>query len=226
MSPTNARQMLDPFMRHAAEEFAHSPVETVAAAVTILVGLSALLKACSLLWQNRLSGTPSRAEAPPSRKALSVNTRSASLGPSRKERLNLAAVIHDPVRHFLRLGKILLWTSVIYAASSALFIYSALNNPDVLKQNGAAGCGCMGGLLAAEIRLIAFAAPVFSLVSLCAGWGLVTIRPWARRCSIFLASWMLLGFPIGTALGWYALWVLLHDDARTVYENLARELWA
>src|SRR5437870_9964249 len=51
---------------------------------------------------------------------------------------------------------------------------------------------------------------VVSLPGLITGYGLLKFRPWARIVGIVLGVLNLLGFPLGTALGIYALWVLLN----------------
>jgi len=55
---------------------------------------------------------------------------------------------------------------------------------------------------------------VLSLPGLITGFGLLKFRPWARIVGIVLGALHLLAFPVGTALGIYALWVLL--NAQTV----------
>jgi len=42
-------------------------------------------------------------------------------------------------------------------------------------------------------------------------------RPWARLLALGLAMINLVLFPFGTALGGYALWVLLKDEGRELY---------
>jgi hypothetical protein len=50
-----------------------------------------------------------------------------------------------------------------------------------------------------------------------AGYGLITRKPWARVLAIVLAVLGLLNFPIGTAIGFYALWVLFPTSARDYF---------
>ena len=40
-------------------------------------------------------------------------------------------------------------------------------------------------------------------------------RAWARNLALMLAVCNLLLLPLGTALGLYTLWVLLHEEVRT-----------
>jgi hypothetical protein len=59
---------------------------------------------------------------------------------------------------------------------------------------------------------------VISLPGLIAGWGLLTFKPWARILAIVLAALQLINIPFGTALGIYALWVLLHKDTERLFD--------
>ncbi len=61
-----------------------------------------------------------------------------------------------------------------------------------------------------------------ALAGIAAGWGLMDRQSWARWLAILLAFLALPGFPIGTALGIYTLWVLLSRDAHEEYRRLAR----
>ena len=53
---------------------------------------------------------------------------------------------------------------------------------------------------------------VISLPGIIAGIGLLKFRPWARILAIILGAMHLLSVPFGTALGIYALVVLLNDE--------------
>ena len=52
---------------------------------------------------------------------------------------------------------------------------------------------------------------VISLPNIVAGIGLLKRRAWARVLAIILGVIHLVGFPIGTAIGVYTLYVLLND---------------
>jgi hypothetical protein len=58
---------------------------------------------------------------------------------------------------------------------------------------------------------------VISLPSIIAGMGLQKRKEWARILTIILAVIHLFGFPIGTAIGGYTLWVLLSDQTRAYF---------
>lgn len=49
------------------------------------------------------------------------------------------------------------------------------------------------------------------------GAGLMKFRPWARSAGTVLAVLEMLNFPIGTALGLYALWVLISPDTDPLF---------
>ncbi len=51
-------------------------------------------------------------------------------------------------------------------------------------------------------------------VSILGGWGLLKRHNWARILVIVISILNLPGFPIGTVLGVYGLWVLLNDQSK------------
>jgi hypothetical protein len=57
-----------------------------------------------------------------------------------------------------------------------------------------------------------------ALPGLAAGYGLVTRKPWARVLAIVVGLLGLLNFPIGTAIGLYALWVLFPSRAADYFD--------
>lgn len=54
-------------------------------------------------------------------------------------------------------------------------------------------------------------------VSILAGWGLLKRQEWARILIIVLSILSLPGFPIGTALGVYGLWVMFNDEVKAEF---------
>ena len=54
-----------------------------------------------------------------------------------------------------------------------------------------------------------------------AGYGLLQYRPWARIVAIVFAILGIMHFPLGTALGIYALWALLSEPGRNFYMSQA-----
>ena len=88
-----------------------------------------------------------------------------------------------------------------------------------------------GGLLSEDETAIAVTSTVgfiiggfialMGIFSLIAGVGLLKRRSWARTLTIIVSVVNLLNFPIGTALGGYALYVLLQDEAKAEFRVTA-----
>ena len=60
---------------------------------------------------------------------------------------------------------------------------------------------------------------LLALPGLLTGWGLLTFKPWARILGLVLSALNLLQIPIGTVLGIYGLWVLLHKDTERLFSR-------
>ncbi|MCP4567052.1 MAG: hypothetical protein GY841_05675 [FCB group bacterium] len=58
-----------------------------------------------------------------------------------------------------------------------------------------------------------------SLPSIFAGFGLMKFKSWARILGIIIGILNLPGFPVGTALGIYTLWVLLNADTIRLFNS-------
>jgi hypothetical protein len=81
-----------------------------------------------------------------------------------------------------------------------------------------------GGQFAAGVTAAAFTAlAVFAML-----WGAAHVivgvplrrhKPWARLGALMLGSVDLLLLPYGTALGVYAIWVLLSESGKSLFEN-------
>src|SRR5687767_12236397 len=86
-----------------------------------------------------------------------------------------------------------------------------------------AGAGLMSGDPDAAIAggtcgtIIAVSIAILSLPNILAGWGLKNRKEWARILTIILSILNLFGFPIGTAIGGYALWVLLNEQSKAYF---------
>lgn len=116
---------------------------------------------------------------------------------------------------------------VLYLALSALGLFAALF---ILLAIGSAA-GIVG--VTADPEDAAIALPVLgiagsalgvmllvlALPGLITGWGLLTLKPWARVLGIVLSALNLLNIPFGTALGIYGLWVLLNKDSERLFET-------
>ncbi len=60
---------------------------------------------------------------------------------------------------------------------------------------------------------------ILSLPSIAAGFGLLKHRSWARVLAIIIGVLNLFGFPIGTAIGVYTLYVLLSDETAPLFAS-------
>lgn len=60
---------------------------------------------------------------------------------------------------------------------------------------------------------------VLSLPGLVVGFGLLSFRPWARIGGLVLSALNLIHIPLGTLLGVYGIWVLLHRDAEGLFSR-------
>jgi hypothetical protein len=83
-----------------------------------------------------------------------------------------------------------------------------------------------GGQMAAGLTAFAFAA----LAVLAMLWGIAHVvvgmplrrrKPWARLAALMLGSIDLVLLPYGTALGIYALWVLLNERGKALFVSMA-----
>ena len=76
------------------------------------------------------------------------------------------------------------------------------------------GTEVAAGVTAATLIVLALAALAWAAAHWQAARGLTRGRPWARNLALVLAAFNLLLLPLGTALGLYTLWVLLHEGVR------------
>ena len=58
---------------------------------------------------------------------------------------------------------------------------------------------------------------VLAVPCIAVGIGLLKFRPWARSFGAILAIFQLLNFPLGTALGIFALWALMSQEADQLF---------
>jgi len=81
--------------------------------------------------------------------------------------------------------------------------------------------GSLGGLLGAGLggAFVAAFLAAFALPGLLAGYGLLTLKPWARPLTIVLGVFDLIRFPFGTILGIYTLWVMLSADGAAQFRR-------
>jgi len=60
---------------------------------------------------------------------------------------------------------------------------------------------------------------VCSIPGIICGLGLLNRKEWARILTIIISALNLLNFPIGTALGIYAIWTLVQPETLTLFNN-------
>jgi hypothetical protein len=80
--------------------------------------------------------------------------------------------------------------------------------------------GREGGLILGALGgFLMFVFLILSLPSVLAGWGLLNFKEWARILTIVLSALSLFGFPIGTLIGAYGLWVLLNQQTAPLFQK-------
>src|SRR5262245_17170807 len=84
-----------------------------------------------------------------------------------------------------------------------------------------------GGQFAAGVTVAAFTtlavmAMIWGVVHVVVGVPLRRRHPWARLVALMLGSVDLLLLPYGTALGVYALWVLLNEKSKALFQPMAK----
>jgi hypothetical protein len=83
---------------------------------------------------------------------------------------------------------------------------------------GGSGGQVAAGLTAVVFTTLAVIAIVWGAAHVIVGVPLRRRRPWARLAALMLSAVDLLLLPYGTALGCYALWVLLSDEGKKLFE--------
>ena len=76
-----------------------------------------------------------------------------------------------------------------------------------------------GVFLTSIISLVAISMVLVSGLTAAAGVGLLYYQTWGRVMAIVAAVLMLFKFPVGTAIGIYAFWVLLSAEGREYYRT-------
>jgi len=87
----------------------------------------------------------------------------------------------------------------------------------LIASAGRGGSHVAAGLTAAVFTTMAIIAMVWGAAHVVVGVPLRRHRPWARLIALVLGSADLLLLPYGTALGVYALWVLLSEQGRAIF---------
>jgi uncharacterized membrane protein (DUF2068 family) len=98
----------------------------------------------------------------------------------------------------------------------AIFLFLVISGAGIISGDRDAMLitGAVGTILAALLTVLA-------VPGLVTGFGLLRYRPWSRILAIVLGALHLLSFPIGTAVGVYALWALLNPETQRLFERPA-----
>ncbi len=111
--------------------------------------------------------------------------------------------------------QILAWCFIIYSGILLLlagFLFFVIGGAGVMSGDHQAML-----ITGAVATFVSALFVILALPGLIVGFGLMKHQPWARIVGIVLAALHLLSFPIGTALGIYALWVLLNKETQELF---------
>ena len=89
----------------------------------------------------------------------------------------------------------------------------------VSASRGGGGGQVAAGMTAAVITVLAVIAIVWGIAHVVVGVPLRRRRPWARLAALMLGAVDLLLLPYGTALGAYAIWVLLSEQGKALFAD-------
>ncbi len=113
--------------------------------------------------------------------------------------------------------KVVAWLHIIFGAMGVLFglfiviffagIGLASDDPDAFQVLSIVG------------SVFAYIMIVLSIPDVICGIYILRYKEWSRILGIILAVFDLFMFPIGTAIGIYILWVLLHDDSIAIFRR-------
>ena len=89
---------------------------------------------------------------------------------------------------------------------------------------GVIGAVFSGGIVTVPILMVIFSFIwllflVTALPGLITGWGLLANQNWARYVNVVLSAFDLFNVPVGTALGVYSIWVMLHPETVELFEG-------
>lgn len=101
----------------------------------------------------------------------------------------------------------------------AVIVFASTVGPGVISGDEEAlriltAIGSGAGLLLCGIALFV---ALLSVPGIIGGIGLLRLRPWARYLVLILAVLDLFNIPIGTAVGAYSIWVLVHDETAQLF---------
>jgi hypothetical protein len=106
------------------------------------------------------------------------------------------------------------WAAINFIIGLALMAFALAAAILAVDRDIAPGTEVAAGVTAATFFVVALAALIWAAGHWQVARGLARARPWARNLALILAAFNLLLLPLGTALGVYTLWVLLHEGVR------------
>lgn len=104
----------------------------------------------------------------------------------------------------------------IHIATGAIGVLAALLVGGVLGGLGLIMGDAGTGIVALIVAFVAVLFALLSVPALVGGWGLLRRKPWARMLVLIVSFLSLPGFPVGTLLGGYSIWVLMSDESRHI----------
>lgn len=116
---------------------------------------------------------------------------------------------HKQVLSYLFMGFSLV---AFIVCTTMLLIFTGIMSIVSAKSGSAAPLVVTGGIGSIFMMIVL----VTSLPGFLAGYGLWKDKPWGKVLSIIMGIIYLMQPPFGTALGIYALWVLLSDESMVV----------
>ena len=111
-----------------------------------------------------------------------------------------------------------LWGALVMLAGASLLLLAGGAVAELLDPIGAS-VGLAAGLTAAAFAILGIFAVVWGALHLLAAKWLKQRKPAGRMLMLALALTNLLVLPFGTALGGYALWALLTNEGRHLFES-------
>ncbi|HEY7441745.1 MAG TPA: hypothetical protein VH701_04950 [Vicinamibacterales bacterium] len=122
-------------------------------------------------------------------------------------------------RHVNVLGLLyLVWGGLFLLAGAVVLALSFGALALIRYAAGEAGTELAAGLTAAAFGTLAAIALAWGGIHATTGAALRRHRPWSRPVAMVFGVLDLALLPFGTALGIYALWVLLHEEARAEFK--------
>jgi hypothetical protein len=123
-------------------------------------------------------------------------------------------------RHVNVLGSLYLLWGALSLLVGLIMVMLALGAGTLITfvAAGRPGAQLAAELTAATFGVIAVVAVLWGAVHATTGAALRRYRPWSRPLGLALGVLNLTILPFGTALGIYALWVLLNNDGRALFQ--------